>query len=299
MFAILFLALASTFFIFSAPAGAATINVNCPPDNLQTALDNAQPGDTILITGTCTGNFLVRNDKVRVFIDGNNFAGTIDGGGSGTTLDIRGKAISVTKLTVTGGSNGIQIQRGSNAVIDDVTVENSTGTGITVTSVAFAVIINSRVRNHDSNGISITENSDARIGFNTNANGTASPNEIHNNGSRGIIVFRSSSARITSNNIHDNADDGIAASRSSHVDASNNILNNNGGSGISISENSAAQLGEETSTLFALPNSTTTNNAVNGIRCRLGGSLDGIIGTLNGTLMQTDISANCPNSLVP
>ena len=53
MITILFLALTSIFFIFSAPAGAAVINVNCPADNLQTALDNAQPGDTISITGTC------------------------------------------------------------------------------------------------------------------------------------------------------------------------------------------------------------------------------------------------------
>src|SRR4030095_15991045 len=125
MITILFLALTSIFFIFSAPARAAVINVNCPADNLQTALDNAQPGDTLSITVTCNGSFLVRNDKVRVFIDGNNFAATINGGATGTALDIRGKAISVTKITVTGGNNAIVVQRGSNAVIDDVTVENA------------------------------------------------------------------------------------------------------------------------------------------------------------------------------
>ena len=157
MVTILFLALASIFFIFSSPAGAATINVNCPPDNLQTAIDNAQPGDTISITGTCTGNFLVRNDKVRVFIQpsGAPLSATINGGGSGTALDIRGKAISVTGMIITGGAQGIVVQRGANAVLDGNIVQNATAQGITVTSLAFAVIINNEVKSNGDDGIDI------------------------------------------------------------------------------------------------------------------------------------------------
>ena len=218
---------------------------------------------------------------------------------SGIALDIRGKAISVTRINVTGGNQAIVVQRGSNAVIDDVTVENASNEGITVTSLAFAVIINSRIRNNSGDGIGVSESSAARIGYNNDANGPAGPNEINNNGDRGIAVARSSAARITSNNIHDNATDGIVATRASQIDAAENILNNNGGSGISVTENSAAQLGEGTNALFDEPNTTTTNNAVNGIRCRLGASVDGIIGMLNGTAGQTDISASCPDSLVP
>src|SRR4051812_28952897 len=35
------------------PASAATINVNCPADDLQAAIDNAPSGSTINVRGTC------------------------------------------------------------------------------------------------------------------------------------------------------------------------------------------------------------------------------------------------------
>ena len=37
-------------------SAAATIAVNCSTTNLQTAIDNATPGATLVITGTCLGN---------------------------------------------------------------------------------------------------------------------------------------------------------------------------------------------------------------------------------------------------
>ena len=44
-----------------APAGAspAVITVHCPTDNLQTAINNAVSGSTLLVNGTCTGNFSI------------------------------------------------------------------------------------------------------------------------------------------------------------------------------------------------------------------------------------------------
>ena len=44
----------------AAPAGAspAGITVNCPADNLQDAIYSAPAGSTLLVNGTCTGNFL-------------------------------------------------------------------------------------------------------------------------------------------------------------------------------------------------------------------------------------------------
>src|SRR5215468_82253 len=124
MIVTLILALLSAFFALSSPAWA--VNVNCPADSLQSALDNASPGDTISVSGTCTGNFLVRNDKVRVFIQSSGacLSATISGGASGTALDIRGKAISVTCMIINGGNQGIVVQRGSTAVLDHNLVKN-------------------------------------------------------------------------------------------------------------------------------------------------------------------------------
>ncbi len=299
MVATLILALLSIFFTLSSPAWA--VNVNCPTDSLQTAIDNANPGDSIFVSGTCTGNFLIRNDKVRVFIQpsGACLSATINGGASGTALDIRGKAISVTCMIITGGANGIVVQRGSNAVLDQNLVQSATNQGITVTSLAFAVITNNEVKSNADDGIAISESSDARIGYNNSANGPAGPNNIHNNGNRGIVVSRSSAARITSNNIHNNTSDGIRAARGAQIDASTNTIDGNGGDGIFVTENSALTAGGDTNTLFVAANSTTTNNTGYGIRCTAGGSLNGIIGSINGASGQTSVGGSCPNSLVP
>src|SRR5215471_16110625 len=141
MIVTLILALLSAFFTLSSSAWA--VNVNCPADSLQAAIDNANPGDTISVSGTCTGNFLVRNDKVRVFIQpqGACLTATINDPGSGVALDIRGKAISVTCMVIT----GIVVQRGANAVLDQNLVQNGGLGGIIVTSSAFAAITNNEI----------------------------------------------------------------------------------------------------------------------------------------------------------
>ena len=47
-----------------APASAspAGITVHCPTDNLQTAINAAAAGSTLLVDGTCTGNFYIDKD---------------------------------------------------------------------------------------------------------------------------------------------------------------------------------------------------------------------------------------------
>jgi nitrous oxidase accessory protein NosD len=44
-------------------AGAATV-VSCPTANLQTAINAAAPGTTLVVHGTCTGNFTI-DEKTR------------------------------------------------------------------------------------------------------------------------------------------------------------------------------------------------------------------------------------------
>ncbi len=48
----------------AVPAGAspAGITVNCPADNLQDAIYAAAAGSTLLVDGTCTGNFYINKD---------------------------------------------------------------------------------------------------------------------------------------------------------------------------------------------------------------------------------------------
>ena len=75
--------------------------MNCPGDNLRTAIAAASPGDTLLIAGTCAGNFTVTKSLT---LQGSPSA-TIDDKGTGRPLTIAaGTTVTLTNLTVTGGN---------------------------------------------------------------------------------------------------------------------------------------------------------------------------------------------------
>ena len=276
---------------------AATIPVNCGAGGggVGTAIQSANPGDVVQVTGSCNESVLIRNEKQRVTVDGGGTA-TINGG-SGTAFVVRGKGILIQGFTISGGSNGIVIERGANAVIDNNTIQNAANRGIVVSAFALGIITNNIIQNNGSDGIGVFENSHGRIGFNSFS--TVSPNTIQNNGSRGISVSQGSSANIYGNTIINNGDDGVGVFRLSHAGLSSNIINGNGtafvaggfgGNGVHTSQNSSVQLGEDNPIDFTdQPNTTTVNNANSGIRCSLGANVWGHLGStnqLNGAVSQ-------------
>ncbi len=255
-----------------------------PYASVQAAVDAANPGDTVSISGTpCNENVLIRNDKVRVFLVGSGGA-TITGNSNSPTLDIRGKAISVSNFTITGGSNGIEIHRGANAVISSNTIRNAANTGILVYELAFAVITNNTVRNNGSHGIGVGGNSNANIGFNNASDAAASPNTIQSNGERGISIEGFASARIVGNTINLNAHEGIGIAGFSYADVANNHINANSADGILVAGGIASLGSGETPSFFDQANITTVNNAGYGIQCFKLGAASGVLGSLNGDL---------------
>jgi predicted outer membrane repeat protein len=86
----------------AAPAGAAPVIVHCATDNLQTAIDDAQAGSTINVSGTCTGNFSIDKDLT---LQG---PATLDGNNSGLVL-----RVFVTSFQETVNLNNVTIQHGS------------------------------------------------------------------------------------------------------------------------------------------------------------------------------------------
>ena len=87
----------------AAPAGAspAGITVNCPADNLQDAIYSAAAGSTLLVNGTCTGNFYINKNLTL------SGPATLDGGGVPTQF---GAALNVAAGTVV--LNNLIIQHG-------------------------------------------------------------------------------------------------------------------------------------------------------------------------------------------
>src|SRR5438093_682002 len=84
---------------FGTPAAAAPILVDCGSGgDLAAALAAAPPGATIVVQGTCVGNFTLAKD---VTLRGQSGA-TLDGNGSGTTLAVDSTVVAVIyRLTVT------------------------------------------------------------------------------------------------------------------------------------------------------------------------------------------------------
>jgi hypothetical protein len=120
--------------VTAGPASAAVTPVNCPPygsDDLQAKITAAAPGATLLIKGTCTGNFTVSQNLT---LQGAGQDATLNGGGVGRTVSIVGPAtVTVRSLTVTGGSAIGGVGGGIAAFGATLNLVNDTVRGNTVT----------------------------------------------------------------------------------------------------------------------------------------------------------------------
>ena len=72
--------------------------MNCPGDDLATAISSASAGDTLVIGGTCTGSFLINKKLTLLGATG----ATLDGGGIGLLSVLTGK-VKLKDLTIKGG----------------------------------------------------------------------------------------------------------------------------------------------------------------------------------------------------
>jgi hypothetical protein len=107
------------------PASAATINVNCSTQSLQAKISAAPAGSTLLIKGTCDGDFSVdRSLTLR-----GDPSATLDAQDAGTTLVVTGTpTVHLVDLVVTGGraigGGGIRKEAGTLTLLR-VTVEDN------------------------------------------------------------------------------------------------------------------------------------------------------------------------------
>lgn len=261
-------------------AGAATVNVNCPVDSLQNAINNAAAGDIINVTGACAENLLIRNEKQRFTIDGGGVAFVNPPNPALPGFNVRGKGIAIQGFTINGGSPAIHVNRGSNAAINNNQIPSAATHGIVVDQFSFAAITNNVIGptiappspTIPGVGILISDSSSARIGFNGETD-PAGPNTIRYNGVGGIAVLLSSSARIAHNTISNNQDFGIIVYTSSSAliglrtildtVASPNTIQANGSTGVTVdSAASAAIIGNTIKGNGEHGVEVTTNSAV-------------------------------------
>ncbi len=258
------------------------------------------PGDTLLVYGTCNENLLITEEFHNITLDGQGSA-TINGpDASLSTVVIRGTGITIRGFAIAGGSNGILVSRGGTALIDGNTIDTTGNNGININQNSSARIVNNTIQNNPGDGIVINESSSARIGYRSSSDTAASLNMIQHNGDQGVTVARASNARIVGNIISNNGGNGVLVNRGSHTDLSANTFDGNGESGVLVTRNSAVNLGSDNGAgIFDAPNVTTVNNGVNGIRCRINSSADGRLGSLNGGGGAISFDGSCINSLNP
>lgn len=292
----------------SARAGAGVTSATEPgkrvecdteaPGALQKAIDKADPGDTLRVSGTCRENLTIPEGTDSLTLDGGGDAIIAGADAALNVILVRGRAITIRGFTITGGRVGIDVGRGASALIDGNTIEGTGRFGITVGGFGTANIVNNTIQNNPGHGILLTGNSLAFIGFRGADDTVSSPNIIRDNGLHGINVTLSSSARIAGNTIAGNLRNGINVERASQANISENTIDGNGQNGIFVTENSGVNLGTDTGAgIFDAPNRTTVNNGLRGIACRVGGYANGRLGTLNGAGGAKNFGASCLDGL--
>jgi parallel beta-helix repeat protein len=270
----------------------ATIIVNCAAGaKLQTAINAALAGDVIVVQGTCTENVSIPDEAVRLTIDGQGSGVIRATSATATAMQVLGRNITITRLTITGGRSAIGVLRGGSALIDGNTIQQTTGSGIVVHQNGHARIVNNTIQFNPLNGISVQEGSVARIGFLDNA-GPILGNVIQHNGAAGIAVVRGSSATILGNVLSENDGSGVSVTGTSHALVSGNRIDHNGGDGVTVSQNGDVELGGAGG-IFEAANETTVPNAGAGVRCSVNGSLSGSLGGLDGAQGQRKADASC------
>jgi parallel beta-helix repeat protein len=119
------------------------------------------------------------------------------------------------------------------------------------------------------------------------------PNTIRNNGGPGITIERSSGAWIVGYTIANNTESGIAIHRNAQADVIANIISGNGGDAITVSYGSGVNLNSEPRRDGPNQTAAGQNNGGAGIRCLIGGYVEGPLGSLTGAKGAKAIESGC------
>ena len=225
-------------FVFSIhQASADNAEVDCNDgDSLQEALDGAENGDTIEVSGVCNEAIVITKDRIQLI----GLAGASINSPSGTAINVFGRQAVITGFSIpSAGSTGIGITKGGTATIENNTITNPARHGIRVAFSSNADIISNTVEDAGSFGIIISFNGAAKVINNTISRST----------NAGILVDNASAADVDGNVI-----DG-------DIDPSPNITPS--GVGLRVRNGGSVRLSGATG--FRVANQFNNNNT--GIQC--------------------------------
>ena len=222
------------------PVNAANWHVYPGPGTpIQTAITNANPGDTIYVhAGTYNENLTIAKNLSLI---GDGAAVTIIDGGTADVIDVNGVVVNISGFTVRNGRYGIYYHNNASGTIMNNTITGNTMDGIYNNSSSPTITNNTitgsqqGIFNDSSSNPTITNNTITGNWYGiynkSSSNPTITNNTITGNTADGICNV-SSSPTITNNTITGNAWDGIANWSSSNPTITNNIVVSNGINGI-------------------------------------------------------------------
>jgi hypothetical protein len=210
----------------SLPLLAGKKSVDCGKgQSLNSAAQEASPGDTITFTGVCKENVTVLTSGITLAGDSN--AAIQSPSSSQDALLINGaQRVTLMNFTVQNGANGIHAQGVAGIILQNITAQNNAVTGIFVAGNSSASISNSSVLNNAVDGVDAEDSSSLIF----TGSFTARGNMVF-----GINLGATSSATLNS----------------ATITASQNVL------GIQVSLSSSMFLGDPGCTINAINNFTT------------------------------------------
>src|SRR5262245_10261081 len=112
-------------------AEARTLKLACGGQRTITAVvEKLNPGDTLLVEGSCVENVLIPEQVADVIIDGQG-AATINGpDATKATITVRGRNITIQNLQSITGGDGVLVNRGGTAIITNNIIQNTGNSGI-------------------------------------------------------------------------------------------------------------------------------------------------------------------------
>lgn len=185
----------AAFWLSSASADEDVKKVNCADgEAIQEELDEADVGETIQVSGVCHENIVVRTNGITL-VAGPNGASIAGPDATTNTIRIRARRVTVQGFdSISGGRNGIVIQRTGSAIVADNTVESTGRNGVVVTEASYGRLLNNVIQNNSRSGVVVTLSSAADFDGNT----------VSGNGRDGVVVSSASAATLSGNSITEN-----------------------------------------------------------------------------------------------
>ena len=282
-------------------SSGATVNVDCASGgSIADALANGAAH--IIVSGACTEPVLVTRDDVT--LEGHPTTGASVHGTDAevNTVVVTGHRVTLQRLTVSGGRNGITGVGASNLSVRNVTVHsvgrngivyaggaNGTVDGCTVQSNARDGIVvdgaNARVINNtvtgNRHGIVFVNGSNGAIGLTERS--AAGGNTVSDNTGTGILIASGSVATVTMNQVIQNGT-GAGVFQATASIAGGNVITGNAGGGL-VTTAAKVVLGDP-----APGGSTVSTFSANGTPSQTGGVFAGIGTSI--IMRDADISSN-------